>query len=70
MKEFIRKNLTWWHIAGLLFGAIMSFLYWYKKGQYSDYLLKNNLFLILICGMAMGYLVFDFIKSAKNKKGN
>ena len=64
MKEFLKKHLTWYHVIGMVIGLIISILYWLKAGSFSDYILKNNIFLISIFGIALGYISFDLIISA------
>ena len=70
IRKFIKVNLSLYHITGIVLGTLLSALYWYKKGQYSDNILKNSILLIFFWGIAMGYITFDLIKSAisKNKK--
>lgn len=67
-KEFFKKNLSWFHIVGIVLGCGLSILYWYKQGQFTENVLKNNIFLISIWGIVLGYITFDLIKSALNKK--
>ena len=70
IKEFCKKNVSLFHIIGIVLGIFLSILYWHKKGQFSDNILKNNIFLISIWGMAIGYITLDLVKNAyyKNKK--
>ena len=51
-------------------GLIFAILYWYKKGQFSDYILKNNVVLISIFGILVGYITLDLVQHAikKNNK--
>lgn len=64
MKQFIEKHMNWYHLSGMVFGLIISFFYWSKAGKFSDYILKNNIFLISLFGIALGYITFDLIISA------
>ena len=73
MKEFIKKNVTVFHIIGVLSGLILSDIYWWKVGRFDDYFLKNNIFVISIFGILVGYISFDLIinsirKNRENKK--
>ena len=67
MREFIKKNLTLYHVIGIIVGLIFAILYWYKKGQFSDYVLKNNLFLISVFGIIVGYITLDLVQHAIKK---
>ena len=42
MKEFIKNNLKWYHLIGMISGLILSIIYWTKAGKFSDYFLCNN----------------------------
>ncbi len=64
MKQFFKKNVRWYHILGMVLGLIFSIYYWYKVGKYSDYILKNNIFLIISFGLSLGYISFDLIMSS------
>ena len=67
LKKFIKKNLTLYHLIGILAGLGLSLLYWYLSGKYSDQILKNNPFLVSLWGMAVGYITFDFVRGAIKK---
>lgn len=67
MKDFFRKNLTIYHIIGLLFGGAGSFVYWLKVGQFSDYILKNNVVIVILWGMAIGYILVDLIRHSVDR---
>ena len=67
IKKFCKKNFNMFHITGVILGVLLAILYWYKKGQFSDNILKNNILLISLWGILMGYITFDLIKSANNK---
>jgi hypothetical protein len=69
MREFIKKNFTIYHITGIVVGLIFAIFYWHIKGKFSDYILKNNLFLISIFGIVVGYITLDLVQHAikKNK---
>jgi hypothetical protein len=64
MKKFIIKNLKWYHLLGMVSGLFFSILYWSKEGKFSDYFLKNNIFLISFFGIVLGYITFDLIMSS------
>jgi cobalamin synthase len=73
MKEnnnFWKKNLTWWHVAGIAVGLLLSLLYWYKSGQFSDNILKKSPVLMAIWGILTGYILIDLVKSSKNRDNN
>lgn len=67
MKEFLKKNLTLLHIMGLLCGFLFAIIYWWKVGQFSEMMIKNNAFIISLMGAAIGYITFDFINEARKK---
>lgn len=66
-KKFINKNLTIFHIIGISLGWLFAFIYWYKVGYATDNILKNNLFIISIWGIALGYVTFDLIISSQRR---
>lgn len=66
-KSFIKKNFTIYHLAGILIGSILSIVYWYKSGQFSDNILKNNLILMITWGILVGYVTFDLIEHSIKK---
>ena len=66
-KDFWKKNLTWWHVAGMAVGVLLSLLYWYKSGQFSDNILKKSSILMAIWGILIGYILVDLVKSSKNR---
>ena len=66
-KDFWTKNLTWWHIAGIAAGVLLSLLYWYKSGQFSDNFLKKSPVLMASWGILTGYILVDLVKSSKNR---
>ena len=70
MKKFLHKNLSWYHIAGILFFTALSVLYWYKSGQYSDNVLKNSIYLMIIWGILVGYILADMVKNAVKRNKN
>lgn len=67
MKEFIKKNFTTYHIVGIMIFAGLAVFYWYKSGQFSDNFLQNNLFLMIIWGILVGYISADMVKNAVNR---
>jgi hypothetical protein len=64
MRTFFKKNVHWYHILGMVLGLLFSLFYWAKAGKFSDYLLKNNIFLISLFGIVLGYITFDLIISS------
>ncbi len=64
MKEFLKKNVNIYHIIGVIIFAALSFFYWYKAGQYSDKILQNNLFLMILWGILVGYILADMVNNA------
>ena len=66
-KDFWKKNFSWMHLAAMAVGLVLSLLYWYKSGQYSDNILRNNPFLMALWGLATGYILMDLVKSSKNR---
>lgn len=60
-KSFIKKNFSLYHIIGIISGVIFSVTYWYKVGQFSNNILKNNIILIIIWGILVGYITLDLI---------
>lgn len=65
--DFWKKNFTWWHAAGMAVAVLLSLLYWYKSGQFSDNILKNNPILMTLWGLLTGYILMDLVKSSKNR---
>ena len=66
-KSFLKKNFTIYHIIGMVAGVALSVVYWYKSGQFSDNILKNNLALIILWGLLVGYITFDLIRNSAKK---
>ena len=67
MKEFLRKNLNLYHLIGIILFVALSVFYWYKAGQYNDNVLQNNLFLMIIWGILVGYLLADMVSNAMKR---
>ena len=70
MKEFLRKNLNLYHLIGIILFVALSFFYWYRAGKYSDNMLQNNFFLMIIWGILVGYLLADLVSNAMKRKNN
>ncbi|MEG2071106.1 MAG: hypothetical protein RR034_07015 [Bacteroidales bacterium] len=70
MKNFFKKNVTIYHIIGVVLGLACSIIYWYKAGQFSDNILKSSPILMPIWGILVGYITFDLIRSSIHKKDN
>lgn len=67
-KEFFKKNCNVYHIVGMVFGAVLAAIYWARAGHLSDNVLKNSPVLMPIWGVLVGYITFDLIFNAKNRK--
>ena len=70
MREFLKKNLNLYHLIGMVMFTILSVLYWYKSGQFSDNILKNNILLMIIWGLLVGYITADMVSNAVKRKDN
>ncbi len=68
INKFIKKNLNKFHFIGMVLGVGLSMIYWAKAGRFSDNMLKNSPFLMAIWGILVGYIMFDLIFNAKNRK--
>ncbi len=66
-SDFWKKNLSWMHIVAMVVGVVLSLLYWYKSGQFSDNILKKSPVLMSIWGLLTGYILIDLVKSSKNR---
>ena len=66
-NDFWKRNLTWLHVAAMAVGVLLSLLYWYKSGQYSDNILRKSPILMAIWGLLTGYILIDLVKSSKNR---
>lgn len=65
----IKKYFTLLHIIGIVLGIVVSLLFWYKSGRYSDNIFRSNIIIILSWGILSGYFVFDIINTMrKNRK--
>ena len=67
MKEFLRKNLNLFHIIGIILFVALSIFYWNRAGKFSDNVLQNNLFLMIIWGILVGYLLADMVSNAMKR---
>ena len=70
MREFLEKNFNWYHLIGMILFTLLAVLYWYKSGQYSDNMLKNNILLMIIWGLLVGYITADMVSNAMKRKDN
>jgi prolipoprotein diacylglyceryltransferase len=68
MKEFLKNNLNLYHIIGIILFVAMSVFYWNKAGKFSDNVLQNNLFLMIIWGILVGYILADMVINAMKRK--
>ena len=66
-KRFFKENFSIYHLSGMGLGFLLSLLYWYKAGQFSDYVLKNNIFLISIWGILTGYILVSLVVASHKK---
>ena len=64
MSDFLKKNLNLYHLIGMILFVALSVFYWYKVGQYSDKVLQNNLFLMIVWGVLVGYILADMVSNA------
>lgn len=67
-KDFFKKNFNVYHIIGMILGAILAAIYWAKAGHLSDNVLKNSPILMPLWGILVGYITFDLIFNARNRK--
>lgn len=70
MREFLKKNFNLYHLIVMILFTLLSVLYWYKSGQFSDNILKNNLLLMIIWGLLVGYITADMVSNAMKRKDN
>lgn len=67
IKDFTKKNFNIYHLVGMLVCVGFSVVYWLKSGQFSESILKNNLFLMIVWGLMLGYVAADLSFNAKNR---
>lgn len=67
-NDFFKRNFTWFHIIGMMVGIVLSLLYWYKSGQFSDNILKKSPVLMAVWGVLTGYILIDLVLSSSRKK--
>ena len=67
-SDFWKKNFTWMHLVAMAVGVLLSLLYWYKAGQFSDNILKKSPVLMALWGLAIGYILIDLVKSSKDRQ--
>ena len=70
MREFLKKNFNLYHLIGMILFTLLSVLYWHKYGQFSDNILKNNILLMIIWGLLVGYITADMVSNAMKRKDN
>ncbi len=68
MKEFFLKNFSLLHLGSMLIFTILAILYWKLSGQYSEYFYKNNLVLVIIWGLLVGWITGDFLNNARKSQ--
>ena len=66
----MKKNFNWYHLIGMILFTVLAVLYWYKSGQYCDNILKNNIILMIIWGLLVGYITADMVSNAVKRKDN
>lgn len=66
-SDFWKRNLSWMHIVAMAVGVLLSLLYWYKAGQFSDNILKKSPILMAVWGLLIGYILIDLVRSSKNR---
>ena len=69
-KEFFKKNFNKYHIIGYVLCVAMAILYWSLSGKYQPQVYKNNLALVIVWGLLVGWISSDFISNAHNKTEN
>lgn len=67
MNDF-EKNFNKYHIIGVVLGVLLSVVYWAKSGRFTDNFLKNSVILMIVWGILVGYITFDLVFNAKNRK--
>lgn len=68
MNDFLKKNFNKYHIIGVVLGVLLSVVYWAKSGRFTDNFLKNSVILMIVWGILVGYITFDLVFNAKNRK--
>ena len=69
-KDFFQKNFNKFHIAGCVLFIILAVLYWWVSGKNQPQIYKNNLGLVILWGLVVGWISGDFISNARNKTDN
>lgn len=54
----------------MIIAVILAAVYWYKMGQFSDYILKNNIVLVCLWAALVGYITGDFVYNAIKRNNN
>lgn len=67
-NDFWKKNFTWMHIVAMAVGLVLSLIYWYKSGQFSDNFLKKSPILMSVWGLLIGYILIDLVRSSKDRQ--
>lgn len=52
----------------MLIFTILAILYWKLSGQFSEYFFKNNLVLVIIWGLLVGWITGDFLNNARKSQ--
>lgn len=68
INRFIKNNFNVFHIIGMVAGVGLSMIYWAKKGQFSDKILKSSPILMAIWGLLIGYILMDMVFNARKRK--
>lgn len=66
-KTFWKNNFSWWHVLGMFVCMLFAILYWHYAGRYSEYIIKNNIFLVIVWGLMLGYVTIDLAINASKR---
>lgn len=66
-KEFFSKNLNGFHLGSIIIFVVFAVIYWWKSGQFSAYFYKNNLAIVIVWGILVGWIIGDYISHARHK---
>ena len=66
-KEFFQKNFNKFHIAGCILCVLLAVVYWWLSGKNQPQIYKNNIALVIVWGLLVGWISADFIFNARNR---
>ena len=66
-KEFFQKNFNKFHIIGCVLCVLLAIFYWWLSGKNQPQIYKNNLALVILWGLLVGWISADFIFNARNR---